>query len=120
MQDKQVWIGGKPSTFGADLVVYDIPEGLPVPHSGFGDSVLPWNEYNIRCWKWGFLFCTQFLSDSGIFLVFCASHSELRAHREEWMAKTGFEILEHWTGVNSLPLTKGDFLGKEVCAFCCL
>lgn len=67
------WFGV--SAFGVDLVIYDVPYGLHVPCSDFGDVIPPWKEYNIWNWKWSFIFRTQILSDNDIFFVFCASNA---------------------------------------------
>lgn len=64
-----MWNGLEVSAFKANMVSYNDPDGLHVRHYGFGNVVPLWNEYNIWDWKWSFIFCTQFLSDSRIFLA---------------------------------------------------
>lgn len=54
-----------------DLVIADIPEGLPVPRLCDHDHVIPfWNAKNVDSMQSIFSFCNKYLHDDGALLVF--------------------------------------------------
>ena len=109
-----------------DLVVFDIPEGLPVPGIGAPGFVPEWNRLEKRIpdpqkknkmespfIKDAFEFAETWICDDGCLLVF---FPDSRFHNNEvlgWAAWANFKEAMKWTVVSGLPLTKPDYSEGE-------
>jgi hypothetical protein len=81
---------------GVDLMIVDIPEGLPVPIvSSPLTSVPVWNSADESFLPLVFDFGSSLVHDNGALLLF---------HKDDANAYH-FKILKEWTGINRLPLT---------------
>ena len=109
-----------------DLVVVDIPEGLPVPGIGVPGEVPFWNKLEKKVpdpakkkkqespfIKEAFEFAENFICDDGAVLVF---YPDSRFHNNEvagWASWANFKEAMKWTVVSGLPLTKPDYSEGE-------
>ena len=108
-----------------DLVVFDIPEGLPVPGVGVPGLVPEWNQLEKRVphppkkkqespfIKDAFEFAEGWISDDGAVLVF---YPDSRFHNNEvagWASWANFKEAMKWIVVSGLPLTKPDYSEGE-------
>lgn len=71
-QGRKVYFHGNHVTQpSVDLVIADIPEGLPVPGLSDPDHTIPpWNAKNLDSIQSIFSFCKKYLHDDGALLVF--------------------------------------------------
>lgn len=109
-----------------DLIVLDIPEGLPVPGIGAPGFIPEWNRLEKRISnpakknkmespfiKDAFEFAEIWICDDGALLLF---HPDSRFHNNEvagWAAWANFKEAMKWTVVSGLPLTKPDYSEGE-------
>ena len=109
-----------------DLVVFDIPEGLPVPGIGVAGQIPEWNRLEKRVpdppkkkrqespfIKEAFEFAEGWICDDGALLLF---YPDSRFHNNEvagWAAWANFKEAMKWTVVSGLPLTKPDYTEGE-------
>lgn len=49
-QNDKMLVRGNPSSFGAHMVILDIPNGLPIPNTHYNNHISPWNVYNSKYW----------------------------------------------------------------------
>jgi hypothetical protein len=99
---------GVPSMRGAaDLVIADLPEGLPVPNVSVPSSVVPtWNVKSEDYLQELFEFADEILHDSGALLLFFPfDNGDFLEDIETFFDSFGFAIYKEWMGVNYLPMS---------------
>jgi hypothetical protein len=86
---------------GVDLMIVDIPEGLPVPMvSSPRTSVTDFGSFLVH--------------DNGTLLLFHKDDLKLRADIRGYANAYHFKIFKEWTGINRLPLTSARDASKTV------
>ena len=109
-----------------DLIVLDVPEGLPVPGIGAPGFIPEWNRLEKKIpdpqkknkmespfIKDAFEFSETWICDDGCLLVF---YPDSRFHNNEvsgWAAWANLKEAMKWTVVSGLPLTKPDYSEGE-------
>jgi hypothetical protein len=100
---------------GIDLMIVDIPEGLPVPMvSSPPTSFHEWNSEDKNFLPMVFDFGSSLVHDSGVLLFFYKDDLKLRADIKGYSKTYHFSILKEWTGVNRLPITSARDASKTV------
>jgi hypothetical protein len=107
--------GVQGTTSGVDLMIVDIPEGLPVsmvssPHL----SVPERNSEDKNFLPMVFDFGSFLVHDNGALLLFHKDDLKLRADIRGYANAYHFKILKEWTGINWLPLTSARDVSKTV------
>ena len=99
---------GVPSVRGhADLVIADLPDGLPVPNVSVPSSAVPtWNLKSESYLQELFDFADEILHDNGALLLFYPfDNGEYLDDIETFFEAFGFAICKEWMGVNYLPMS---------------
>jgi hypothetical protein len=97
---------------GVDLMIVDIPKGLPVPMVSFPrTSVLDWNPEDKNFLPMVFDFGSFLVHDNGTLLLFYKDDLKLRADIKGYANAYHFK---EWTGINRLPLTSARDASKTV------
>ena len=107
-------MNGVRSAFAADLVIVDLPEGLPVPGIGSSDFVPKWNKASETIMGYAFGICRNILSDAGALIILQSKDTRSRHQLGKYVPASNMKLLKSWICINALPLTKGDFEGQEV------
>ena len=107
-----------------DLVVFDIPENLPVPGIQPTGEVPPWNQLKIRTKSnrrqespWihkAFEFASTWLQDDGAVLVLYPDSKFISNEISSWADWASFQEEDKWFVSNELPLTRPDYEGRTV------
>jgi hypothetical protein len=98
-----------------DLMIVDIPEGLPVPMvSSPRTSVPDWNSEDKNFLPMVFDFGSFLVHDNGTLLLFHKDDLKLRADIRGYANAYHFKIFKEWTGINRLPLTSARDASKTV------
>lgn len=107
-----------------DLIICDVPEGLPVPGFPPAKEVPIWNQLLITTdedgnkeAKWirhAFEFANEWLSDDGGFLVMYPDSEYITNEISAWAKWSNFKVEMKSIVTNNMPLTKPDFVGKYV------
>ena len=107
-----------------DLVVFDIPENLPVPGIPPTGEVPPWNQLKIRTKSnkrqespWihkAFEFASTWLQDDGAVLVLYPDSRFISNEISSWADWASFQEEDKWFVSNELPLTRPDYEGRTV------
>jgi hypothetical protein len=107
------------TTGKVDLMIVDIPEGLPVPMvSSPPTSVPEWNSNDKNFLAMVFDFGSSLVHDNGVLLLFHNNDLKLRADIRGSAKAYHFKILKEWTGINRLPLTSAKDASKTVSDSC--
>jgi hypothetical protein len=100
---------------GVDLMIVDIPEGLPVPMVSSPPASIPgWNSIDENFLSLVFDFGSSLVHDNGALLLFYKDDLKLRADIRGYANAYHFKIFKEWTGVNRLPLTSARDASKTV------
>lgn len=103
-----------------DLVIFDVPEDLPVPGLGIAGEIPPWNRHPKTkpegidgkvesIWiKRHFEFAMQFLQDDGALIVFYPDSKFISNELLSWADWANFQEESKWFAINGLPLTVPD------------
>jgi hypothetical protein len=111
--------GSRAVLVGFDLMIVDIPKGLPVPMvSSPPTSVPEWNSDDKNFLAMVFYFGSSFVHDNGVLLLFHKDDLKLRADIRGSAKAYHFKILKEWTGINRLPLTSARDASKTVSDSC--
>jgi hypothetical protein len=103
------------TTGGVDLMIVDIPEGLPVPMVSSPPTSVPgWNSTDKNFLPLVFDFGSSFVHDNGALLLFHKDDFKLRADIRGFAKAYHFSILKEWTGINRLPITSARDVSKTV------
>jgi hypothetical protein len=118
--DKARAFKGKQGTTGrVDLMIVDIPEGLPVPMVSSLPTFVPeWNSEDKNFLSMEFDFGSSLVHDNGVLLFFHKDDLKLRADIRGSAKAYCFKILKEWTGINRLPLTSARDASKTVSDSC--
>jgi hypothetical protein len=107
--------GVQGTSSGVDLMIVDIPKGLPVPIvSSPPTSVLVWNSADESFLPLVFDFGSSLVHDNGVLLLFHKDDLKLRADIRGYANAYHFKILKEWTGINRLPLTSARDASKTM------
>jgi hypothetical protein len=107
------------STSRVDLMIVDIPEGLPVSMVSSPPTFVPeWNSDDKNFMAMVFDFGSSFVHDNGVLLLFHKDDLKLRADIRGSAKAYHFKILKEWTGINRLPLTSARDASKTVSDSC--
>lgn len=89
-----------------DLIIADMPDGLPVPDLSSPRSEIPsWNELE-EDWAEGiFEMARESLQDDGAILIFHPDILSVRVATDALAEAYGFISLHDWWGINEMPLT---------------
>ena len=100
-------IHGVPSLRGAaDLVIVDLPEGLPVPTVSVPSSVVPtWNEKSEDYLQELFDFADEILYDNVSCYFFPFDNGEFFEDIKRFYDSFGFVVCKEWMEVNLLPIS---------------
>jgi hypothetical protein len=114
--DKACAFKGVQSTDGGvDLMIVDIPEGLPVPMvSSPPTSILRWNSADPNFLPLVFDFGSSLIHDNGTLLPFHKDDLKFKADIRGFANAYHFKILKEWTRINRLPLTSTRDASKTV------
>lgn len=90
-----------------DLIVADIPDGLPVPNVSEPPSHVPtWNLLNEeKMIELIFEFALEYIHDDGAILLFHPENGKVKKFTLEHADTCGFRLLDSWMGVNELKLS---------------
>jgi hypothetical protein len=103
------------TTTGVDLMIVDIPEGLPVPIVSSPPTSVPvWNSTDINFLPLVFDFGSSLVHDTGMLLLFYKDDLKLRADIRGYAKAYHFSIFKEWTGINCLPITNPRDASKTV------
>jgi hypothetical protein len=107
------------TTGGIDLMIVDMPKGLPVPMvSSPPTSVPKWNSDDKNFLAMLFDMGSSLVHDNGVLLLFHKDDLKLRADIRGSAKAYHFKILKEWTGINRLPFTSARDASKTVSDSC--
>jgi hypothetical protein len=107
--------GKQGSTGGIDLMIVDIPEGLPVPMVSSPPTTVPnWNSDDKNFLAMVFDMGSSLVHNNGVLLLFHKDDLKLRADIRGSAKAYHFKILKEWTGINRLPMTSARDVSKTV------
>jgi hypothetical protein len=105
------------TTSGVDLMIVDVPEGLPVPIVSSPPTSVPvWNSADESFLPLMFDFGSSLVHDNGALLLFHKDDPKLRADIRGYAKAYHFSILKEWMGINRLPITNPRDASKIVSA----
>jgi hypothetical protein len=100
---------------GVDLMIVDIPKGLPVPMvSSPPTSVPEWNLEDKNFLSMVFDFGSSLVHDNGVLLLFHKDDLKLKASIRGSTKAYHFKILKEWMGINHLSITSARDASKTV------
>jgi hypothetical protein len=100
---------------GVDLMIVDIPKGLPVPMvSSPPTSILGWNSTDNNFLPLVFDFGSSLVHDNGALLLFHKDDLKFMANIRGYAKAYHFSILKECTGINRLPITNVRDASKTV------
>ncbi len=89
-----------------DLILADIPEGLPVPGISDPPSSIPaWNQESKEWLQPLFDFADEHLQDDGAIILFHPFRVSTKSNILGYCKSYGFTIRKEWWGMNRLHLT---------------
>ena len=106
--------GVQVTTGGIDLMIVDIPEGLPVHMVPFPTSILKWNSEDENFLLMVIDFESSLMHDNEVLLLFYKDNLKLRADIRGSAKAYQFKILKEWIGINRLPITSTKDASKVV------
>jgi hypothetical protein len=106
----------KQGTIGrVDLMIVDMPEGLPVPMvSSPSTSVPEWNSDDKNFLAMLFVLRSSLVHDNRVLLLFHKDDLKLRADIKGHSKAYHFSILKEWIRINRLPITSARDASKTV------
>ena len=107
--------GVRDAKVGVDLMIMDIPEGLPVPTVASPTSfVLEWNKLPDQFVETVFEIASGLVHDNGVLLLFHPDDLQMRADIRGCLKAYHFSLFKEFIGVNRLPLTSARNASKTV------
>lgn len=89
-----------------DLIIADIPEGLPVPGISNPPTSIPaWNQETTDWLQPVFDFADNHLQDDGAIILFHSFRASTKGDILGYCEAFGFEVRKEWWGMNRLHLT---------------
>ena len=106
---------------GVDLMILDVPKGLPVPIvSDPTSSVLEWNKLLERFVETVFEFASGLVHDNGVLLLFHLDDLQMKADIRGCLKAYHLSLFKEFMGVNRLQLTSARNASKTVSESCIL
>jgi hypothetical protein len=103
------------TTSRVDLMIVDIPEGLPVPMVSSPPTFVPeWNSEDKNFLAMVFDIGSSLVHDNGVLLFFHKDNLKFRADIRGFAKAYHFKILNEWTGINLLPITSARDASKTI------
>jgi hypothetical protein len=100
---------------GIDLMIVDIPKGLPIfMVSSPPTSVLEWNTMDRNFLHMVLDFGSSFIHDNRVLLLLHKDDLQLRADIRGYSKAYHFLILKEWMEINRLPITNVGVASKTV------
>jgi hypothetical protein len=100
---------------GFDLILVDMPEGLPVPGVSNPESSIPsWNALPDSWLQPIFEYADYHLHDDGAFIVIHPQSSAAKTSIHQHCKAYSFKKKKDWWGMNRLHLTHPSDVGNEV------
>ena len=100
---------------GVDLMIMDIPKGLPIPSMASPTSFVPeWNKLPDRFVETIFEIASGLVHDNGVLLLFHSDDLQMRADIQDCLKAYHFSLFKEFMGVNRLPLTSARNASKTV------
>jgi hypothetical protein len=100
---------------GVDLMIVDIPEGLPVPMVSSPPTSVPlWNSEDKNFLPILFALGSSLVHDNGVLLLIHKDDPKFRASIRGFAKAYHFSIMKDWTGINRLPITSARDASKIV------
>ena len=113
--------GVQGASAGVDLMIMDVPEGLPVPMvSDPASSVPEWNKLPERFVETVFEFASGLVHDNGVLLLFHPDDLQMKADIRGCLKAYQFSLFKEFMGVNRLQLTSARNPSKTVSESCIL
>ena len=113
--------GVQGASAGVDLMILDIPEGLPVPMvSDPASSVPEWNKLPERFVETIFEFASGLVHDNGVLLLFHLDDLQMKADIRGCLKAYHFSLFKEFMGVNCLQLISARNASKTVSESCIL
>lgn len=108
--DKERVFKGVPSKSRAvDLMVIDIPEGLPVPGVSSPPFSIPlWNTLHPDFLKSAFDFASSHVPDDGALLIFHSDATAVKSQLKSFCRAYHFKLYKKWIRINYLHLSNSD------------
>jgi hypothetical protein len=107
--------GKQGTTGGIDLMIVDIPEGLPIPMVSSPSTTVPdWNSDDKNFLAMVFDMGSSLVHDNGVLLLFHKDELKLRADIRGSAKAYYFKILKEWMGINRLLMTSARDVSKTV------
>ena len=104
-----------------DLMIMDVPEGLPIPMvSDRASSVSEWNKLPERFVETVFEFASGLVHDSSVLLLFHPNDLQMKADIRGYLKAYHFLLFKEFMGVNHLQLTSARNASKTVSESCIL
>ena len=104
-----------------DLMIIDIPEGLPVPTMASPTSSIPkWNKLPDRFVETVFEIASGLVHDNGVLPLFHPNDLQMRADIRGCLKACHFSLFKEFIGVNCLLLTSAKNASKTVSISCIL
>jgi hypothetical protein len=111
--------GKQGTTGGVDLMIVDIPKGLPIPMVSSPPTFVPeWNSEDKNFLALVFDFGSSLVHDNRVLLLFHKDDPKLRADIRGYANAYHFKILKEWTGINYLPITSAKDASQKVSDSC--
>ena len=89
-----------------DLIIADLPEGLPVPGISNPPSYVPaWNRESEDWFQTIFDFADHHLQDDGAIILFHPFRMSTKSSILGYCSTYGFAVRKEWWGMNKLHLT---------------
>jgi hypothetical protein len=98
-----------------DLMIVDIPEGLPIPMvSCPTTSILEWNMLKDGFLHMVFDFGSSLVHDDEVLLLFHSDNLQLKANIKGFMKAYHFLLFNECMGINCLQMTSGRDLSETM------
>ena len=98
-----------------DLILVDLPEGLPVPMVSSPSTAVPeWNTDDVSFLAIVFAMGSSLVHDNGVLLLFHKDDLQLRVDIRGSANAYHWKIFKEWTGINHMPLTSARDASKTV------
>ena len=113
--------GVQGASAGVDLMIFDVPEGLPVPMVSDPASSIPeWNKLPERFLETIFEFASGLVHDNGVLLLLHLDDLQMKADIRGCLKAYHFSLFKEFMGINRLQLTSARNASKIVSESCIL